>query len=190
MRRQVLYHWVTKEAHSINIFYYIYDGGVGADLELHPVNKREVIRLLDREPHHHSSARGCIIRWPAQRPRSGERKSLQSPLNFSYSYVSFERVIQLLLLEREESTLRPHEPQHARLPCPSPNPWVHPNSCLLSQWCHPTISSSVVPFFSHLNLSQHQGLFKWVSSLHQVAKVLEFQLQHQSFQWTPRTDLL
>ena len=41
-----------------------------------------------------------------------------------------------------------------------------------------------------LNLSQHQGLFKWVSSSHQVAKVLEFQLQHQSFQWTPRTDLL
>ena len=41
-----------------------------------------------------------------------------------------------------------------------------------------------------LNLSQHQGLFKWLSSLHQVAKALEFQLQHQSFQWTPRTDLL
>ena len=41
-----------------------------------------------------------------------------------------------------------------------------------------------------LNLSQHQGLFKWVSSSHQVAKVLEFQLQHQSFQWIFRTDLL
>ena len=41
-----------------------------------------------------------------------------------------------------------------------------------------------------LSLSQHQGLFKWVSSSHQVAKVLEFQLQHQSFQWIPRTDLL
>ena len=41
-----------------------------------------------------------------------------------------------------------------------------------------------------LNLSQHQGLFQWVSSSHKVAKVLEFQLQHQSFQWTPRTDLL
>ena len=40
------------------------------------------------------------------------------------------------------------------------------------------------------NPSQHQGLFKWVSSLHQVAKVLEFRLQHQSFQWTLRTDLL
>ena len=40
------------------------------------------------------------------------------------------------------------------------------------------------------NLSQHQGIFKWVSSLHQVAKVLEFQLQHQSFQWIFRTDFL
>ena len=41
-----------------------------------------------------------------------------------------------------------------------------------------------------LNLSQHQGLFKWVSSSQQVAKVLGFQLQHQSYQWTPRTDFL
>ena len=41
-----------------------------------------------------------------------------------------------------------------------------------------------------LNLSQDQGLFQWVSSSHKVAKVLEFQLQHQSFQWTPKTDLL
>ena len=49
------------------------------------------------------------------------------------------------------------------------------------------LSSPSPPTF---NLSQHQGFFKWVSSLHQVAKVLEFQLQHQSFQWTPRTDLL
>ena len=40
------------------------------------------------------------------------------------------------------------------------------------------------------NPSQHQGLFKWLNSSHEVAKVLEFQLQHQSFQWTPRTDLL
>ena len=46
------------------------------------------------------------------------------------------------------------------------------------------------PSLPALNLSQHQDLFQWVSSLHQVAKVLEFQLQQQSFQWTPRTDLL
>ena len=51
---------------------------------------------------------------------------------------------------------------------------------------HP-LSSPSPPAF---NLSQHQGLFKWVSSSHQVAKILEFQLQHQSFQWTPRTDFL
>ena len=43
-------------------------------------------------------------------------------------------------------SLWPHEPQHARPPCPSPTPRVYPNSCPLSQWCHPTISSSVVPF--------------------------------------------
>ena len=47
-----------------------------------------------------------------------------------------------------------------------------------------------IPSPPAFNLSQHQGLFKWVSSSHQVAKVLEFQLQHQSVQWTSRTDLL
>ena len=51
---------------------------------------------------------------------------------------------------------------------------------------HPLLSPSPPAF----NLSQHQGLFQWVSSLHQVAKVLEFQLQHQSFKSTPRTDFL
>ena len=45
-------------------------------------------------------------------------------------------------------SLRPHESQHARLPCPSPTPGVYPNSCPLSRWCHPAISSSVVPFSS------------------------------------------
>ena len=51
---------------------------------------------------------------------------------------------------------------------------------------HPLLSLSLPA----VNLSQHQGLFQWVNSLHQLAKVLEFQLQHQSFPWTPRTDLL
>ena len=43
-------------------------------------------------------------------------------------------------------SLRPHESQHARPPCPSPSPRVHSNSCPLSRWCHPTISSSIIPF--------------------------------------------
>ena len=47
-------------------------------------------------------------------------------------------------------SLRPHESQHARPPCPSPTPGVHSNSCPSSQWCHPVISSSVVPFSSCL----------------------------------------
>ena len=51
---------------------------------------------------------------------------------------------------------------------------------------HPLWFPSPLPF----NLSQHQGLFKWVSSSHQLAKVLEFQPQYQSFQWTFRTDFL
>ena len=46
-------------------------------------------------------------------------------------------------------SLWPHGPQHARPPCPSPTPRVYSNSCPSSRWCHPTISSSVIPFSSH-----------------------------------------
>ena len=72
-------------------------------------------------------------------------------------------------------SLQPHGLQHVRLPRLSPTPRVYSDSCPSSQWCHPTISSSVI-LFSRLQSSQHQGLFKWVSSSHQVAKVLEFRL--------------
>ena len=64
------------------------------------------------------------------------RLSVTSSFQFSGSVVS--------------DSLWPHEPQHARPPCPSPTPRVYPNSCPLSQWCHPPISSSVIPFSSHL----------------------------------------
>ena len=163
-------------------------------------------------------------------------------------------------------SLRPHGLQHTGLPCPSPSPGACSNSCPLSQWCHPTISSSIVPFswvstFNYLevsfpfsswrwmwlrnivvsqscltlcetmdcstpgfpilhwllefaqthvqrvsdaiqpshplslpsfafNLLQFQGLSQWVSSSNQVAKVLELQLHHQSFQWIFRIDFL
>ena len=69
-------------------------------------------------------------------------KLKHSASNFSCVYVQFSSVTQLCL------TLQPHESQHARPPCPSPTPEVYPNPCPLSQWCHPAISSSVVPFFS------------------------------------------
>ena len=87
-------------------------------------------------------------------------------------------------------SLWPHGLQDARLPCPSLSSGVCSNSCPSSQWCHPTISSSVIPSPPALNLSQHQGLYRWVSSSHQVAKGLELQLQHQSFQWIFMADFL
>ena len=58
-----------------------------------------------------------------------------------FSSVQFSRSV-------VSNSLRAHEPQHTRPPCPSPTPGVHPNPCPLSWWCHPTISSSVVPFSS------------------------------------------
>ena len=76
------------------------------------------------------------------------------------------------------------------LPNLSLSPGVCSNPCALSWWCHPTISSSVAPSPPSLNLSKHQGLFQWVSSSHQVAKILGLQLQHQSFQWKFRVDFL
>ena len=61
-----------------------------------------------------------------------------------FSSVQFSSVAQLC------PTLRPHESQQARPPCPSPTPGVYSNSCPLSQWCHPNSSSSVIPFSPHL----------------------------------------
>ena len=60
----------------------------------------------------------------------------------------------------EPDSFRSHEPQHARPPCPSPTPRVHPNSCPLCRWCHPTISSSVIPFSSCPQSFPASGSFK------------------------------
>ena len=86
-------------------------------------------------------------------------------------------------------TLWPCETQHARPLYPSPTPGVYSNSCPLSQWCHQPSHPLSSPSIPAPNPSQHQGLFQWITSLHEVAKVLEFQLHHQSFQWMPRTYL-
>ena len=87
-------------------------------------------------------------------------------------------------------SLRPHGLQHASLPCPSPTPRAYSNSCPSIRWCHPTISSCH-PLLLLPSIFPSIRVFSWwVSSLHQVAKVLEFQLQHSSFQWIFRTDFL
>ena len=109
----------------------------------------------------------------------------QSPKVCSLFYVSVQFSHSVV-----SDSLQPHEPQHTSLPCPSPTPGAYSNWCPLSWWCLPIISSSVVPFSSQVSLSQNQGLFQWVGSSHQVAKVLEFQLQYQSFQWIFKADFL
>ena len=85
--------------------------------------------------------------------------------------------------------LQPHRMQHTSSPCPSPNPKLaqtHDHRVSDDNLPSHPLSSPSPPSF---NLSQHQGLFKWVSSSHQVAKVLGFQLQHQSFCKTQNSGL-
>ena len=107
--------------------------------------------------------------------------------NYQFSSVQFS-------CSGVSDSLWPHELQHARPPCPSPTPGIHPNSCPLSQWCHPTISSSVVLFsscpqsFPASESFQMSQLFAWgiqsigVSAL---ASVLPKNTQNWSpLEWT------
>ena len=92
--------------------------------------------------------------------------------NISVQFIQFSRSVVC-------DSLPPHRLQHNRLPCSSlTQTHVHRVGDAIQP--SPPLLSPPHPAF---NLSQHQGLFQWVSSLHQVGKVLEFQLQHQFFQW-------
>ena len=97
----------------------------------------------------------------------------------SLEYKGYLWVEFLFLFSRSviSNSLQPHGLQHDRLPCPSLSPRVCSVSYPFGQWCCLTIS----PF----NLSQHLGLFQWVGSSHHVARVVGFQLQHQSFSECP-----
>ena len=106
------------------------------------------------------------------------------------SILSFNISVQYSSVTQPCPTLPPHELQHARPPCPSPAPGVYPNSCPSSQWCHPAISSCVIHFSSCPQSFPASGSFPMSQLFASAAKVPEFQLQPQSFQWTPRTDLL
>ena len=87
-------------------------------------------------------------------------------------------------------SLRPHELQHARPPCPSPTPRVHSNSCPLSQWCHPAISSSVITFSScpqSLPASESfpmSQLFAWGGQSTGVSALASF-LPKTTQNWSP-----
>ena len=77
-----------------------------------------------------------------------------SGMQCSFSSVQFSSVAQ------SDSTLRPSGLRHTKSPCPSPNPGAHSDSCPSSQWCHPTISSYVIPFSSHLQSFPEAGSFQ------------------------------
>ena len=87
-------------------------------------------------------------------------------------------------------SLRPHEPQHSWPPCPSPTPRVHPNPCPLSQWCHPTILSSVIPFsscpqsFPPSGSFQMSQLFTWGGQSIGVSALASV-LQMNTQDWSP-----
>ena len=78
---------------------------------------------------------------------------LQGLQYYEFGSVQFSRSV-------VSDSLWPHEPQHARPPCPSPTPGAHPNPCPLSRWCHPTISSSIIPFSSCLQSSPASRSFR------------------------------
>ena len=100
--------------------------------------------------------------------------------------IDYDQFSSVQLLTRVMATPRL---QHKRPPCP-PAPRACSNSCPSSRWCDLTISSPVIPFPSCLQSFPASGSFQMSQFSHQVAKVLELQLQHHSFQWIFRTDFL
>ena len=81
-------------------------------------------------------------------PKFGRRKESKGKKKKNFQLESWRKCSVQFSCSVVSDSLQPHEPQHARPPCPSPTPGAHPNSHPLSQWCHPAISSSVVPFSS------------------------------------------
>ena len=87
--------------------------------------------------------------------------TLCNPMDYTVHGIIWARILKWASsVARLCRTLRPHGQQQARLPCPSPTLETYSNSCPSSQWCHPTISSSVVPFSSHLQPVPASGAFQ------------------------------
>ena len=117
---------------------------------------------------------------PLDEGERGEWKSWLKPQHSKKTKIIASSPIQIRSDQISRSvvsnSLWPHELQHARIPCPSPTPRVHSDSRPSSQWCHPAISSSVVPF-SSCPQSLPASVFSNVSTLRmRWPKVLEFQL--------------
>ena len=102
--------------------------------------------------------------------------SVFSSVQFSHSVMS--------------DSFRPHESQHARPPCPSQTPGAYSNSCLLSQWCHPAISSSVIPFSSCPKSLPASGSFPMSQLFTWGGHSIRVSASASVLPWIPRTYLL
>ena len=120
-----------------------------------------------------------------------------SPHTYSLGYTTVSKFVRGSSVQFSCSvmsdSLRPHELQHTRPPCPSPIPGVHPNPCPLSRWCHPAISSSVIPFSScpkslpaseSFLMSQLLALGGQSTGVSTLAKFLPKNIQDWSLEWT------
>ena len=136
-----------------------------------------------------------IISWIWKQPRYPSTDEWIKKLWYIYA---IEYLVQFQFSHSVMSdSLRPHELQHARLPCPLPTPGVHPNPCPSSRWCHPTISSHRVgdaippshPLSSAsppaLNLSQHQGLFQSYSLFSSTSSCVGKPFSACTWLWCP-----
>ena len=128
---------------------------------------------LGRSPGEGNATHSSILAWKI--PWTAEPGGLQS-VKFSYSAVS--------------DSLQPHEPQHTRPPWPSPIPGVYPNPRPSSRWCHPTISSSVIPFSSCFQSFPASGSFQMSQLIASGGQSIGVSASNQSFQWIFRTDFL
>ena len=116
------------------------------------------------------------VEWPGDRVEIAFKLCIKDTTEKVYSVQISHSVM--------SDSLWPHGMQHDRLLCPSLTPGVHSNSCPLSLWCHPTISSSVIPFSSRTQSCPASGSFPKIQLFASGGKSTELQLQHQSFQWS------
>ena len=128
------------------------------------------------------SSEKIIVSWENKKfHQTGKKKKIPIVYFLKKMYFEHELSCAVLSCSVMSDSLPPHGLQHARPPCPSPTPGAYSNSCPLSRDAMQPPHLLSLPSPPTFNLSQHQGLFQWASSSHQVVKILE--LQQESFWW-------